>query len=67
MAAKKTESEKHHSFVPLKDRRTMEIVDYSYQPSKAEIDADLRPGGTLEQAAKALVRPVNISHIRKPR
>ena len=45
----------------------VEVVDFSYQPSKAELDADLRVDATLEQAISAAVRPVKIKHIPRPR
>ena len=44
------------------------IVHQSYQPSKAELDADLRIKGTFKQAIQALLRPVRIRRVRpKPR
>ena len=67
MAAKKTQVERHRAFVPAKDRPTVELVDYGYQPSKTDLAEDLRVKGSLEQAAKALVQPVNLRHIKKPR
>ena len=67
MAVKKPESEKHPDFVPLSDRPSVEIVNYSYQPSKAELSEDVRLKGTLERAARALVQPINLRRIRKSR
>lgn len=68
MAVNKPESEKHPDFVPLSDRPSVEIVNYSYQPSKAELSEDVRLKGTLERAAwAALVQPINLRRIRKSR
>ena len=58
---------KHTAFVPEKDRATAEVVNYGYQPSKTELAEDLRFEGSLEKAAKALVQPVNIRRITRPR
>ncbi len=49
------------------NRATVEVVRSSYQPSKAELEEDLRFEGTFEEAARALVQPVNIRHVVKPR
>ena len=51
-------------------RRTLELVHPSYQPSAAELREDLRMGSTwedFERAAKALVRPVKVRYIKRPR
>ena len=58
---------RHPAFVPAKNRPTVEVVDYGYQPSKNELAEDLRFEGSLEQAAKALVQPVNVRRVTKPR
>ncbi len=58
---------RHSAFVPAKNRPTVEIADYSYQPSKKELEEDLRIKGSLEKAAQALVQPVNIRRITRPR
>ena len=57
----------HPSFVPAKDRPTVEIVDHGYQPSRTELAEDLRFKGSLEKVAKALVQPVNIRRATRPR
>ena len=67
MAPKKTQGERHQAFVPAKDRPTVELVDYGYQPSKTDLAEDLRVKGSLEQAAKALVQPVNVRRITRSR
>ncbi len=48
--------------------KPVEIVDSDYQPSKAELNEDmrLRFNGTIEDAAKALFQPVDIQRTRKP-
>ena len=44
------------------------LVHQSYQPSKVELDVDLRIKGTFKQAIQALLRPVRIRRVRsKPR
>ena len=53
-----------------KPSRTVEIVHQSYQPSKAELEADVRiKGVSFKQAIKTLVRPVQIRRVKaaKPR
>ena len=51
-------------FVPLKDQPVVEIVHQSYQPSKAELEADRRiKGVTFKQAIAAMVRPVRIRRV----
>ena len=48
---------------------TIELVDQSYQPSKAELEADLRIKGAFKfkQAIQALVRPVRIRRVKSAR
>ena len=43
--------------------RMIEVPDPSYQPSRAELRADLRLKGTFEDAIKALVRPVRVRKV----
>ena len=49
--------------------KTVELVKSDYQPSKAELGADLRIKGTLKQAIQALIRPVRIRRVvtKRPR
>ena len=48
--------------------RTIELVDQSYQPSKAELEADARVKGvSFKQAIKTLVRPVQIRRVKATR
>ena len=55
---------------PKSESTPVEIVHPSYQPNRAELREDLRMGSTwedFERAAKALVRPVNVRYIKRPR
>lgn len=45
-------------------RPTVEVADPTYQPSKAELEADLRVDATFEQAVKALAKDVNVKHVK---
>ena len=45
----------------------VEIVHPSYQPSKAELEADLRVEASFEEAVDALAKPVRIRHIMRPK
>lgn len=49
--------------------RTVELVRSTYQPTKAEMEEkwDVPEGLTLEQITKAVLQPVNIRWIDKPR
>lgn len=59
---------KHHpGFVPPEDRPISEIVSHGYQPSKAELEADLRVNATFTEAVDALTRPVRIRYIDHPK
>ena len=44
----------------VKSRPPINLVHQSYQPSQAELNADLRITGTFKQAIQALLRPVQI-------
>ena len=46
--------------------REVEIVRRDYQPSKAELEADMRVSASFEEAIDALCQPVSVSHIDKP-
>ena len=55
-------------FVPREDQPVVEIVRQSYQPSQAELEADVRLKGTFKQAIQALLRPARIRRVRpRPR
>ena len=47
--------------------RTIKLVHQDYQPSKAELEEDLRLKGTFKQTIKALVRPVQIRRVKSKR
>lgn len=44
----------------------VEIVHPSYQPSKAELEADLWVEASFEEAVDALTRPVNVRYVSRP-
>ena len=46
---------------------TVQVVHQSYQPSKAELDADLRIKSTFKQAIQALIRPARIRRVMPER
>lgn len=45
-------------------RPTVEVAEPTYQPSKAELEADLRVDATFEQAVKALAKDVTLKHVK---
>ena len=46
----------------------LEVLHPSYQPSKAELEEeDLRVDATFDEAVQALVRPVKVRYVRRPR
>lgn len=47
--------------------RTVEIVQSAYQPTKAELEEDLRVDATFEEAVAALAEPVRIKNIQRPK
>ena len=47
--------------------RDVEIVRSTYQPGKAELEADMRVDATFEETVDALAQPVNIRYIDRPR
>ena len=46
--------------------REVEIAHPDYQPSKAELEEDLRVDATFEEAVDALAQPVSIHDINRP-
>lgn len=59
---------KHPDFIPPEQRPTVELVHPSYQPSKAELEEVIPPPDmTAEEMAKALLKPVNIRYVRRPK
>ena len=47
--------------------RDVAVVHPSYQPSRAELEEDMRVDATFEEAVQALARPVRIRYINRPR
>ena len=52
---------------PKPEPLEVEIVHPSYQPSKAELEEDLRVDASFEEAVDALAQPVSIRHIARPK
>ena len=44
----------------------LELMHPSYQPSKAELEEDLRVDATFEEAVQALAQPVKIRYVKYP-
>ena len=47
--------------------RQVDIVKPTYQPSKAELEEDMRVRATFEEAVDALVQPVVVNYIPRPK
>ncbi len=45
----------------------LEVMHPSYQPSKAELEEDLRVNATFDEAVQALVRPVKLRYAKYPK
>ena len=50
-----------------KPPKEVKIVHPSYQPSKAELEADMRADASFDRAVDALTRPVRIRYKDRPR
>lgn len=50
-----------------KQPREVAVVRTNYQPSRAELNEDVRVDATFEEAVQALAKPVRIRHISRPR
>ena len=48
-------------------RRRVDLADRTYQPSKRELEQDLRVPQGFEATIQALVQTVEIKHVRKPK
>lgn len=48
-------------------RRRVELVDDAYQPSKEELEQDLRVPHDFAVTIQGLVQPVEIKRVRKPK
>ena len=58
------------SNLPMTDKpklRDVEIVRPVYQPSKAELEEDMRVDATFDEAVDALTRPVRVRYIDRPK
>lgn len=49
------------------DPPEVEIVRPAYQPSKAELEEDMRVDATFEEAIQALARPVRVRYVPRPK
>ena len=47
--------------------REVNLVHPSYQPSKAELEEDLRVNATFEDLTAAVIRPVRICYVDRPK
>lgn len=47
--------------------REVELLHPSYQPSKAELEEDLRVDATFEEAVQALAQPVKVRYVSRSR
>ena len=47
--------------------REVELVHPNYQPSKAELEEDLRVDATFEEAVQALAQPVKMRYVPRPK
>lgn len=47
--------------------KTIELVNPRYQPSKADLEGDMRINASPEKVARAVMRRVNVWHIRRPK
>ena len=52
---------------PPQKARTVEIVRSDYQPSKAELEADMSIDASFEEIMQAAVEPVEIKYIPRPK
>ena len=50
-----------------KPPRIVDVVAPMYQPSKAELEEDMRVRATFEEAVEALTRPMEIRYIPRPK
>ena len=54
-------------FVPSEDRSEVEIVNPDYQPSKYELEEDMRLDATFAEAVDALTKPVRVKYVHRPK
>ena len=53
--------------MPTPKPRKVEIARSGYQPSKAELNEDVRVNATFEEAVDALTKPVSIRYVERPK
>ena len=54
-------------FTPLDKQPVVELPQQSYQPSKADLEADVRLEGTFKHAIEAVLRSVRIRRVKAER
>ncbi len=47
--------------------RAIDVVDPSYQPSRAELREDLRINATFEELTKAVIQPARVRYVKTPK
>ena len=47
--------------------RIVDVVAPTYQPSKAELEEDMRVRATFEEAVEVRTRPVKVRYIPRPK
>ena len=50
-----------------KTKKTVKVLPYKYQPTKAELEEDLSIPTTPENLAKAVVADVRLQEVKAPR
>ena len=56
-----------HSKQSVPKPREVKLIHPSYQPTKAELEEDLRVDATFEELTAAVVRPVKIRYVKPGR
>lgn len=46
--------------------RTVRIVSSTYQPSKKELEVDLRVDASFDEAVAALAKPIRVEEVSRP-
>ena len=47
--------------------REVEVAHSSYQPSRTELNEDMRVEATFEEAVQALARPARVRYVKRPK
>ena len=50
-----------------KEQKTVELVKSNYQPTKPELEEEFKIDATVEEITDALLQPVKVRWIDKPR